>query len=120
MTWNALLLLFLFRFSSISLDCYPIRVVLVSFLSFLIFLLISLYFSSPPGLFFPFFNTLLLSHMSSSSVGFLIMTVFADDQNGCIRHCIVEVVDQCLYTGVFSCRMVTGAISHQSLLGMLL
>ena len=36
---------------------------------FLISLLISLYLSTHPGMFFPFFNTLLLSNMSNSSVG---------------------------------------------------
>ena len=29
------------------------------------------------------------------------MTVFAEDHTGCISHCIVELVGQCLYVGVF-------------------
>ena len=68
MTWNSLLLLFLFRLSSISLHCSSIHFSLASFMSVLISLLISLYLSVPPGLFFPLFSTLLLSHMSSNSV----------------------------------------------------
>ena len=68
MTRNALLLLFLFRFSSVSLYCTSIRFSLASFMPVLISLLISLYLSVPPGLFFPFFSSPLLSHMSSSSV----------------------------------------------------
>ena len=65
---NALSLFFLFRLSSISLHCSFIHLSLASFVHVLILLLISLYLLVPPGLFFPLFSTLLLSHMSSSSV----------------------------------------------------
>ena len=54
MTWNALLLLFLFRLSSISLHCSSIHFSLASFMPVLISLLISLYLPVPRGCSSPF------------------------------------------------------------------
>ena len=67
MTLNIRLLLLIFRLSSISLHCSPINSFLASSMPFLIPLIIFIYLSAPPGLFFPLFNTLLLSHFQYSS-----------------------------------------------------
>ena len=49
-SWYALLLLFFLRFSSISLDCYPIQFSFAFFVHLLMLLFTSLYFSDPSGL----------------------------------------------------------------------
>ena len=67
-TWYALLRLFLFRLSSISLHLSPIHFSLASLVPFLISLLVTLYIDAPSVLPFLLFGSLLRSHFSSSSL----------------------------------------------------
>ena len=67
--WNALLLLFLFKLSSIALYSSPVKFPWTSFILVLTFcVLISLYFSTPSDVLLPFISSFLLPHMPSSSL----------------------------------------------------
>ena len=73
-SWYALLLLFFFRFSSISLHCSPIQFSLALFMLLLMLLFTSLYFAAPSGSNLFFLSSPLLSHRSRISAviqGFL-------------------------------------------------
>ena len=63
----ALLLLFFFRFSSVSLHCSPIQFSLAFFMLLLMLLFTSLYFVAPSGSNLFFLSSLLLSHRSRIS-----------------------------------------------------
>ena len=95
--WYALLLLFLFRFSSVSLHCSPIQFFPL-FIHILMLLFTSFYFSDHSGSSLFFLSSLLLPHRSKLSamaqffffLFLFFLTMFAKDLTGCFSHCCVE------------------------------